>query len=207
MSRKRQDPQGEGAFSKVMRFAESRFLTDHRSHRPQLRALRDLSRGARSRYSWCFVPLSAAAGTQEDASKDDQPQPVVVKKLTDAIAVHIVLLPFKFRKVRRPLCSSAAEHSVLCTARCYHVIVLPCRSTSRRAESHRIAPDRSVAPCIALGASSAVCRPSVIILCRGRRCVRAFGRFSSCLAECRRRRSLRRELRSPCGRHGAVGAR
>lgn len=188
MSRKRQDPQGESAFSKVMRFAESRFLTDHRSHRPQQRAPRDLSRGARLRYSWCYVPLSAAAGTQEDASKDDQPQPVVVKKLTDAIAVHIVLLPFEFRKVRRPLCPSAAEHSLLCAARCHRVAVskhfAPCRVASDRTRS--IGRTVHHASCISLGASSAVCRPSVIILCRGRRCVRAFGRFSSCLAECGR---------------------
>lgn len=47
--------------------------------------------------------LASAAGAKEDASEDDEPEPVVIKELTNAVAVHIITLPFEVgRGTRMP---------------------------------------------------------------------------------------------------------
>ena len=55
----------------------------------------------------------SAAGAEQDAGEDDQPDPVVIKKLTNAVAVHMITLPFEIGKVQAaalqpPACSVPA---------------------------------------------------------------------------------------------------
>ena len=49
-----------------------------------------------------FTPSVAAAVAEQDAGEDDEPDPVVIKKLTNAVAVHNITLPFDIRKKRFP---------------------------------------------------------------------------------------------------------
>jgi len=41
------------------------------------------------------IPLTSAAGAEKNAGEDDEPEPVVIEKLTNAVAVHKIILPFE----------------------------------------------------------------------------------------------------------------
>ena len=61
------------------------------------------------------IPLTSAAGAEKNAGEDDEPEPVVIEKLTNAVAVHKIILPFEIE---------GGEHR---TARC---VCRRCRSRS-----------------------------------------------------------------------------
>ncbi len=62
----------------------------------------------------------AAAVAEQNAGEDDEPNPVVVKKLTNAVAVHMITLPFEIRERRKRPRDASAVAAVLPS--CYHVM-------------------------------------------------------------------------------------